>query len=111
MKTIYICSDTITGIFSGIYDAWKAGKTEQDCGITFLGAVEQELFCDYVEVEESADPKAYGNACLLGYLPCSAVSGPGQRECSSGNHDGGKKASGREKDHGSSESSNGRKSI
>ena len=53
MKTIYICSDTITGIFSGIYDAWKAGKTEQDCGITFLGAVEQELFFDYVEVEES----------------------------------------------------------
>lgn len=27
MKTIYVCSDMVTGIFSGIYDAWKTGKT------------------------------------------------------------------------------------
>ena len=53
MKTIYVCSDTVTGLFSGIYDAWKAGKTEEDCGIAFSGSVEAELFCDYAEVEET----------------------------------------------------------
>ena len=54
MKTIYVCGDSITGLFSGIYDAWKEGKTEDECGIAFLGSVEAELFCDYVEVEETA---------------------------------------------------------
>lgn len=53
MKTIYVCGDSITGLFSGIYDAWKEGKTEDECGIAFLGSVEAELFCDYVEVEET----------------------------------------------------------
>ena len=28
MKTVYVCNDTVTGIFSAIHDAWKAGKTE-----------------------------------------------------------------------------------
>lgn len=53
MKTIYVCSDTVTGVFSGIYDAWKAGEKETECGIALLGMVEQELFCDYIEVEET----------------------------------------------------------
>ena len=53
MKTIYVCSDTITGIFSAIHDAWKSGKTEYDCGIAFRGMVDAEFFCDYVEVEEN----------------------------------------------------------
>ena len=53
MKTIYVCGDSITGLFSGIYDAWKEGKTEDECGIAFLGSVEAELFCEYVEVEET----------------------------------------------------------
>lgn len=52
MKNVYICSDTITGLFSGIYDAWKSGKDESECGISFKGMVETELFCDYKEVEE-----------------------------------------------------------
>lgn len=29
MKKIYVCNDTITGIFSAIYDAWKDGKKEE----------------------------------------------------------------------------------
>lgn len=28
MKTIYVCEDSVTGIYSGIYDAWKSGKEE-----------------------------------------------------------------------------------
>ena len=53
MKTIYICTDTVTGIFSGIYDAWKAEGEEDTCGIALRGALEQQLFCDYVETVET----------------------------------------------------------
>lgn len=53
MKTVYICNDTVTSIFSGIYDAWKYGKGEEGCGIMIRGTLEQQLFCEYEEVEES----------------------------------------------------------
>jgi len=53
MKRIYVCNDTITGIFSGIYDAWKTKLSEEQLGIVLKGAIDQELFCEYVEVEES----------------------------------------------------------
>lgn len=53
MKTIYVCNDTVTGIFSGIYDAWKTGKSEDECGIALKGKVETKLFCDYTDVEET----------------------------------------------------------
>lgn len=53
IKTIYVCSDTVTGIFSGIYDAWKSRKGEDECGIALRGFLEPRLFCDYVEVEET----------------------------------------------------------
>lgn len=53
MKTVYVCSDTVTGIFSGIYDAWRAKKQEEECTIALRGKIEAELFCDYVEVEET----------------------------------------------------------
>ena len=43
MKTIYVCEDSVTGIYSGIYDAWKSGKEEGECGIALKGLVEQEL--------------------------------------------------------------------
>lgn len=52
MRTIYICRDNVTGIFSAIYDAWKAGGEEDTCGIALLGRVEPQLFCEYQEVEE-----------------------------------------------------------
>lgn len=53
MKTVYICSNTVTGIFSAVYDAWKAGKQEDECGIALRGELEQELFCEYQQVEET----------------------------------------------------------
>ena len=53
MKTIYICRDNITGIFSGIYDAWKAGHEEDTCGIALFGSIEQQLFCEYEESIET----------------------------------------------------------
>lgn len=53
MKTVYVCSDSVTGIFSAVYDAWKAGRKEKECGIALKGLAEMELFCDYQEVEET----------------------------------------------------------
>lgn len=53
MKTVYICSDTVTGIFSGIHDAWRTGGKEEAAGIGIRGSIEHELFCEYVEVEET----------------------------------------------------------
>ena len=54
MKKIYVCNDTITGIFSAIYDAWKEGREEKECGIAIKGMLEQELFCEYMLVEEES---------------------------------------------------------
>lgn len=53
MKKVYICNDNITGIFSAIYDAWRTRLREEQLGIALKGMVDQELFCEYIEVEES----------------------------------------------------------
>lgn len=54
MRTIYVCKDSLEGIFSAVYDAWKAKETEESCGIGIRGSVEQQLFCEYVEVSETS---------------------------------------------------------
>ncbi len=54
MKKVYICSDSITGIFSAIYDAWKTRLREEELGIAIRGVIDQEMFCEYIEVEESS---------------------------------------------------------
>lgn len=64
MKTVYVCNDTITGIFSAVYDAWKAGKGEADCGIALKASIEQELFCEYQQTEET-DHKAQAVESLI----------------------------------------------
>ncbi|MCB6414711.1 TIGR03915 family putative DNA repair protein [Dorea acetigenes] len=53
MRKMYICTDSVTGIFSAVYEAWKSGRDSDTCGIVFRGKVEQELFCEYCEIEES----------------------------------------------------------
>lgn len=53
MKRVYICSDSITGIFSAIYDAWKTRLPEERLGVSLKGVIDQEMFCEYIEVEES----------------------------------------------------------
>jgi len=55
MKTVYVCNDTVTGIFSAIYDAWKGGRAEGACGIALKNALEQERFCDYRECKETEE--------------------------------------------------------
>ena len=39
--------------FSALYDAWKAALAGRACGIAVKGEVELQLFCEYVEVEET----------------------------------------------------------
>ena len=53
MKRIYVCDNEVTGLFSALYDAWKYLTAERGaaCGIRFRGHLEQELFCEYTEVE------------------------------------------------------------
>lgn len=53
MRRIYICRDNITGLFSAVYDAWIERRESGDAGIAFKGNLESELFCEYVESEES----------------------------------------------------------
>ena len=55
MKQVYICSDTVNGIFSAIYDAWKTKLREEQLGIVLAGSVEQEFFCEYKEVKETEE--------------------------------------------------------
>lgn len=57
MKTVYVCKDSITGIFSAVYEAWKKRNEGVELGIAIKGSVEPELFCEYQEIEE-AEKKA-----------------------------------------------------
>ncbi|MCU6747616.1 MULTISPECIES: TIGR03915 family putative DNA repair protein [Lachnospiraceae] len=51
MMTVYLCQDTITGIYSALYDAWLE-KRAGEAKIALHGNMEPELFCEYSEVEE-----------------------------------------------------------
>lgn len=53
MKQLYVCEDSIMGIYSAIYDAWKESRVEGDNGIRLIGQFEGELFCEYHIVEET----------------------------------------------------------
>lgn len=49
-KTIFLCEDTIEGVFSGIYDAWDSKRGHALCKIQ-LGVDNYELFCEYIMVK------------------------------------------------------------
>ena len=72
MKTVYVCSDSVTGIFSAIYDAWKSKKTEDDSKIELRGFLEQELFCEYVEVTETEQKVAAVERLICNHLGVQA---------------------------------------
>ena len=52
MKTVFICEDSMEGIFSGIYEAWKNREREGASGIAIGPCIEPELFCEYEETPE-----------------------------------------------------------
>ena len=51
MRQIYICTDTITGLYSALHDAWRDCR-DGDAGIEIRGKMQQQLFCEYQTVEE-----------------------------------------------------------
>ena len=53
LKRVYLCHDTLIGLCSALYDAWKERREDGNAGIAFYGMLEQELFCEYVDVTES----------------------------------------------------------
>lgn len=55
MKRVYICQDSITGLYSAIYDAWKERRGDGSAGIALKKQIVPELFCEYVEVQESKE--------------------------------------------------------
>ena len=57
MKTMYICHDTITGLYSALYDAWKESR-DGDAGIELRGKTQQQMFCEYRVVDENGKKAA-----------------------------------------------------
>lgn len=53
MKKVYVCEDTITGMYSAIYDAWIESRNDE-VGIELRGQMNQQLFCEYREVTEAS---------------------------------------------------------
>jgi probable DNA metabolism protein len=51
LKRVYLCQDTIKGIFSAFYDAWRQSR-DGDVGIQFLHDDDRQLFCVYIDVME-----------------------------------------------------------
>lgn len=52
MKQIYICQDTVNGLYSAIHDAWKESR-DTDAEIEIQGKEQTRLFCEYRIVEPS----------------------------------------------------------
>ena len=48
MRTIYVCEDSLTGIFSGIYEVWKRKITAEEAGLEVGDSFERRLFCEYI---------------------------------------------------------------
>lgn len=48
MRTIYVCEDSLTGIFSGIYEVWKRKMTAEEAGLEVGDSYERRLFCEYI---------------------------------------------------------------
>ena len=82
MKKVFICEDSISGIYSGIYDAWKLALQDEMVAIAIQGMVEQELFSNYVEVVvnekktiavENLIKKHLGSEVYWRYLSCAPI--------------------------------------
>ena len=68
MVRVYICRDNVTGLFSAVYDAWMECRTTGNAEIVFRGSIEQKLFCEYVESEESEEKAAAVQRLIQKYL-------------------------------------------
>ena len=48
MRIIYVCEDSLTGIFSGIYEVWKRKMTAEEADLEVGDSFERRLFCEYI---------------------------------------------------------------
>lgn len=71
MRQIYICTDTITGLYSALHDAWKECRNG-DAGIEVRGKTQQQLFCEYRTVGESEQKAVRLERMIKRYLGCNA---------------------------------------
>lgn len=71
MKQIYICEDTITGLYSALHDAWKECRNAE-AGIELKGRIQQQLFCEYKIVEESEEKAVKLERMIKRYLGYNA---------------------------------------
>ena len=71
MRQIYICTDTITGLYSALHDAWKECR-DGDAGIEVRGKTQQQLFCEYRTVVECEQKAVRLERMIKRYLGCNA---------------------------------------
>lgn len=57
-KHVFICEDTIEGIFTAVYDAWAARVGHANVEIRTWEADNLELFCQYVHIPPDRDKAA-----------------------------------------------------
>lgn len=50
-KTIFLCEDSVDGIFTGVYDAWDSRLGHENVKLALKGEANYELFASYREVE------------------------------------------------------------
>ena len=71
MREIYICTDTITGLCSALHDAWLENRN-REAGIGLRGRIQQQLFCQYKTVVETAEKTRRLQRMLKRYLGYNA---------------------------------------
>lgn len=83
MIRVFRCEDTLTGILTGVYDAWDSRLGHRNVKLSSAAAEDMEFFCEYVSVvpdvekagkvfrtverrmgAEAADMIAYASACV-----------------------------------------------
>lgn len=48
---IFLCEDSVDGIFTGVYDAWASGLGHANVGLRIAAQMDMELFAEYCEVQ------------------------------------------------------------
>lgn len=48
---VYLCEDSIEGIFTGVYDAWASGYGHRNIRLRLKAPDTYELFCEYINVQ------------------------------------------------------------
>ncbi len=50
MKYVYLCEDSMEGIFTGVYDAWASRVGHENVELRTRDVIDLELFCEYKKI-------------------------------------------------------------